>query len=515
MGKSDEEHHQPLPPGAAAAEDPRPNVAVGGSFSFSLRCLLVLLFSAAVFLSALFFLPPFANFSDQKDPLSHSQYKGHDIVARFFLEKPASLLEENTVQLANDIFEEIGVPSTKVVILSLDSFPGSNTTKVVFAVDPDRKYSEMSSATLSLIRALFKSLVIRQSFLQLTPSLFGKPSFFEVLKFKGGITIIPEQKVFPLQHVQPLFNFTLYFSIYQIQSSFDRLTSQLKSGLHLASDENVYVVLSNSEGSTIAAPTIVQASVLLEYGITPSKERLKQLAQTITGPRSDNLGLNNTQFGRVKQVQLSSILQHSLNGSRGSGSIQSPSSAPGPMPHTHHHHHRHHHHHQLHNDHLSAHLSPASSPTPAPAPAPASASTEGATPPEVGSPAASVPAIGRSYHAQPPSCQPVYKKRSTRKALKHSHVTPAVAHTASLHYPVESPKQRVESPAYISHSIPAESPLPNVAFAHAESPAPKNEPAAAHSDTYSTGPSPSSSSAGYLGTVNWASVMFVLLVLHV
>ncbi|MED6170860.1 hypothetical protein PIB30_035143 [Stylosanthes scabra] len=501
MGKSDEEQPHPLPPAATAAEDPAPNVAVGGPFSFSLRCLLVLLFSAAVFLSALFCLPPFSNFSDQKDPLSHSQYKGHDVVARFFLEKPASFLEDNAAQLADDIFEYIGVPSTKVVILSLDPFPGSNTTKVVFAVDPDSKYSEISSATLSLIGSTFKYMVIRQLFLQLTPSLFGKPSFFEVLKFKGGITIIPQQNVFPLQPVQPLFNFTLYFSIYQIQSNFDKLTSQLESGLHLASNENVYVVLSNSEGSTVAAPTIVQASVLLAIGNTPSKERLKQLAQTITGPRSDNLGLNNTQFGRVKQVQLSSILQHSLNGSRG-GSVQSPSSAPGPLPHTHHHHHHHHHHHQHHNDHLSPHLSPAISLTPAPAPAP-----------EVGSPAASVPAIGRSYRAQPPSCRTVYKKRSTRKALKHSHLTPAVAPTASPpHYPVESPKPRVEPPAYVSHPVPAESPLPNVAFAHAESPPPKNEPAAARSDSHSTGPSPSSC---HLGIANWASLMFVLLILHV
>ena len=118
--------------------------------------------------------------------------------------------------------------------MSLDPLPGSNTTKVVFAVDPDHKYSEMSSATLSLIRASFKYLVMGQSFLQLTPSLFGEPSSFEVLKFKGGITIIPQQNVFPLQPVQPLFNFTLNFSIYQIQSNFGQLTSQLKSGLHLA-----------------------------------------------------------------------------------------------------------------------------------------------------------------------------------------------------------------------------------------------------------------------------------------
>ena len=48
-------------------------------------------------------------------------FSGHDIVARFFLKKPVSLLEDNILQLADDIFEEIGLPSTKVP-LSLVSF---------------------------------------------------------------------------------------------------------------------------------------------------------------------------------------------------------------------------------------------------------------------------------------------------------------------------------------------------------------------------------------------------------
>ena len=129
--------------------------------------------------------------------------------------------------------------------MSLDPLPRSNTTKVVFAVDPDGKYSEMSAAAISLIRASFKYLVIRQSYLQLTTFLFGVPSVFEVLKFKGGITIIPQQSVFPLQTVQTLFNFTLNFSIYEIQSNFDELTSQLKSGLHLAPYEVCHYYLSS------------------------------------------------------------------------------------------------------------------------------------------------------------------------------------------------------------------------------------------------------------------------------
>lgn len=122
-------------------------------------------------------------------------------------------------------------------ILSLKPLAGSNITKVVFGVDPDVKGSRISSAAISLIRASFVSLVIRQSSLRLTASLFGDPFSFDVLKFVGGITVIPPQSAFLLQKVQILFNFTLNFSIDQIQGNFSELTSQLKSGLHLASYE--------------------------------------------------------------------------------------------------------------------------------------------------------------------------------------------------------------------------------------------------------------------------------------
>lgn len=121
----------------------------------------------------------------------------------------------------------------QVVVLSLEPSAGSNITKVVFAVDLDAKSSQRLTSQ-SLIRGLFESLVTQQSTLRLTASLFGEPSKFEVLKFLGGITVIPPQNAFLLQTVQILFNFTLNFSIEQIQENFEELTSQLKSGLHLA-----------------------------------------------------------------------------------------------------------------------------------------------------------------------------------------------------------------------------------------------------------------------------------------
>jgi len=249
--------------------------------------------------------------------------------------------------------------------------------------------------------------------------------------------------------------------------------------------QNLYVILSNSEGSTVASPTTVETSVLLAVGITPPKERLKQLAQTIMGHHSWNLGLNNTQFGRVKQVRLSSILQHSLHGTGGGGSALSPS--PAPLPHSHHHHHHHHHrHHHHHNHHHNAHVFPETSPSPSPTPT----TGEGAASPEYGSPAParSVYAPGRNSYAQPP-CQSGYRKRSSRNTQKQFRRTPEVAPTIAPHYPVPSPQDGPSAHGF-HFSVPALSPLPNIAFAHVEPP-PKNEPSSERPSTHFHGPSPS------------------------
>lgn len=122
----------------------------------------------------------------------------------------------------------------QVVILFLEPVPGQNLSKVFFAVDPDADSQRISVAAQSLIRASFSTLVSRQLSLRLTASLFGDPFSFEVMKFHGGITVIPQQSAYLLQKVQIYFNFTLNYSIEQIQDSFYELTSQLKSGLHLS-----------------------------------------------------------------------------------------------------------------------------------------------------------------------------------------------------------------------------------------------------------------------------------------
>jgi hypothetical protein len=108
---------------------------------------------------------------------------------------------------------------------------GSNWTNVIFSIVPYPENSTISSTWLSILRASFISLVLRQSKLHLTESLFGNSSSFEVLKFPGGITIIPPQPAFLLQKPHATFNFTLNSPIYKIQDRTTELKDQMKAGL--------------------------------------------------------------------------------------------------------------------------------------------------------------------------------------------------------------------------------------------------------------------------------------------
>jgi hypothetical protein len=110
---------------------------------------------------------------------------------------------------------------------------GSNWTNVIFSIVPYPENLTISSPSLSILRASFVSLVIRQSTLHLTESLFGNSSSFEVLKFPAGITITPPQPAFLLQKPHATFNFTLNSPIYRIQDRTNELKDQMKAGLML------------------------------------------------------------------------------------------------------------------------------------------------------------------------------------------------------------------------------------------------------------------------------------------
>ncbi|ONL95200.1 hypothetical protein ZEAMMB73_Zm00001d028255 [Zea mays] len=77
------------------------------------------------------------------------------------------------------------------------------------------------------------SLVVQQSTIHLTKPLFDNSSYFEVIKFPGGITIIPPQTAFLLQKPHATFNFTLNYPIYKLQDRTNELKDQMEAALLL------------------------------------------------------------------------------------------------------------------------------------------------------------------------------------------------------------------------------------------------------------------------------------------
>ncbi|KAF9599814.1 hypothetical protein IFM89_001760 [Coptis chinensis] len=375
-----------------------PNGFIRIKKSFSFKCLFILILSVSLFLSAIFWIPPFNRLASQFD--AHAADKLNVTVkASFTLQKPVSLVLAHKDILEDDILEEIGVPNTKVSLLSMHQAATSNWSDVVFGVLPDPNNVPINLVSLSVLKSSLVELFLRQLNLSLTTSIFGKPSSFEILKFSGGITVVPGPTASVFKAPQVLFNFTLNNSISEIQESFYEFKEELKFGLRLrpyevitlvlmvfqtgymiyiilvASDvsrfnfpiwlQHIYVQLTNGNGSTVDPPVTVQASVISDIGshsLLP--QRLKQLAQTITkSPPSKNLGLDHSVFGKVKGISLSSILNRTLVHPSPGGPTPSPSPSPSlslspspsqpPSPSE-----------GIH------HSAPLISPTPAPAPAP-------------------------------------------------------------------------------------------------------------------------------------------------
>ncbi|KAJ1262629.1 hypothetical protein BS78_09G123400 [Paspalum vaginatum] len=364
------------------------------------------------------------------------------------LQKTVHELNESTSKLEFDIYEEVGIPNSTVAINFLQPLGASNWTYVIFSIVPYPIYTTISSTWLSILRSSFMSLVVEQSTLHLTESLFGSSSNFEVFKFPGGITIIPPQAAFLLQKPYATFNFTLNFPIYKVQEKTNDLKDQMKSGLRLNTYENLYIKLTNSKGSTVAPPTIVQASVVLEVGNNqPSLPRMKQLAQTIANSSSGNLGLNHSVFGRVKQISLSSYLKHSLHS--GSGT-DAPSPAPMPYqdhPHRHRHRRRHHHHHHEHHHH---HSSREEKKHFAPSPAPVHSHVQQ---PKYRSPSPSCPYenTNKPKNKAPaaPALEPVARNHhyASPGTIPHVVLPPSISPSPSIHHPHNNPRRHNSTPA--------------------------------------------------------------------
>lgn len=254
------------------------------------------------------------------------------VQASFILTKPYSTVNAHALELESDIWDEIGIPDAKVIIISLSA--QSNQTKVVFGVIPSQENTSISLPSLSVLRDTFEGLVLGEYNLSLKSSdIFGRACLFQVLGFPGGITVVPaNQTSYPLQHVPVLFNFTLLNSIDQVQQNLPMLKQELETGLHVRSDENLYVQLTNLNGSTVDHSVIVEVSIMPVVG-SLTVPRLKQLAQEITGKYVGNLGLNHTLFGKVNQIRLSSYLKDpDIAPSSSPSPSPSPSQSPSPSP---------------------------------------------------------------------------------------------------------------------------------------------------------------------------------------
>ncbi|XVE94038.1 hypothetical protein REPUB_Repub01dG0245900 [Reevesia pubescens] len=302
------------------------------SNEFSFRCVFVLFLSLSVLLPGIFWILPFRSLKSGFDAKQAIKLSA-PVHAYFTLQKPVSELIQHIEKLEYDIFEEIGVPATKVAILSMHQSGASNSTDVVFGVLSDPINSPINAVSLSVLKSSLIELFLRHSNLTLTTSIFGQPSEIEILKFPGGITVIPVQSASIFQITQILFNFTLYNSISEIEDNFIELKDQLYYGLRLRSYENLFVQLTNKNGSTISSPVIVQASVMSDGFGNLLPQRLKQLAQTITDSPAKNLGLNNSVFGKVKSISLSSYLKGTLHATPPPSPAPSPSPGPSISPH--------------------------------------------------------------------------------------------------------------------------------------------------------------------------------------
>ncbi|GLT41924.1 hypothetical protein SLA2020_159520 [Shorea laevis] len=292
---------------------------------FSFRCVFVLILSLSVWLSGIFWIFPVRTWKsgfDAKEAIKQSA----TVQAYFRLPNPVSQLVPQVKRLEYDIYEEISLPNTKVAILSMHQSSASNWTNVVFGVLSDPINTPINQVSLSVLRSSLIELFLQQSNLTLTAAIFGQPYKFEILKFPGGITVIPVLSASILEIPQILFNFTLNNSISEIEEKFLKLKNQLKYGLRLTAYENIFMQITNENGSTISPPVIVQASILSDMGsILP--QRLIQLAQLITNSPAGNLGLDNSEFGKVNSIILSSYMKGTIN-----GNTPTPSPAPSPAP---------------------------------------------------------------------------------------------------------------------------------------------------------------------------------------
>ncbi|AAD31334.1 hypothetical protein AtNW77_Chr1g0011481 [Arabidopsis thaliana] len=271
-----------------------------------LRCLIVLVLSCAILLSAIFWLFPRRSVSEFK--ADGTVKLNASVQASFRLQKPVSEVVRHKGKIEHDILRSIGLSNnSKVTVLSLNQSGASNYTDVEFAVLPVPPDHEISKHSLSLLRSSFVKLFAKRSKLKLTTSGFGKPTSFQVLKFPGGITVDPLEPA-PVSGVAlVLFSVTIKTSISTVQDRLDLLNGLFEHMLSLEPYESVHFQLTNKQGSTISPPLTFQVYV----AFTMRKylhQRLNHFTQIIQTSRAKNLGLDEAVFGEVKDITFSTYL---------------------------------------------------------------------------------------------------------------------------------------------------------------------------------------------------------------
>ncbi|KAM0829332.1 hypothetical protein ACQ4PT_066949 [Festuca glaucescens] len=288
--------------------------------ALSAKCVAALFLGIGVFLSALFLLLHLrASGSIPDDP---GTLVG-GIQASFILSKPPAQLASHVTMLEEEIYHQIGVPNTKVSV-SMQTFSLKDVTYVEFSILPDTINTSISAKSIQVLRKNLIQLTLQQLNLSLTPSAFGDPFCVEVLGFPGGITMEVEhpQQNYTVDPAQPFFSMTLELSIRQLR----RLIQKMKKSFGQMLEQDIYIDLTNKNGSTIAPPATVQVFISPnDSSIYQDPRRLKQLAETIMHSNSRNLGLNASVFGRIKDLKLAPCLQRSVPSF-------APSSSPTPIP---------------------------------------------------------------------------------------------------------------------------------------------------------------------------------------
>ncbi|XP_006649077.1 uncharacterized protein LOC102714624 [Oryza brachyantha] len=324
MGKTgDAEQAVPSPAPAAGDGSVVRRYAAAIGRAADARCVLVLLLSIGVLLLALFMLLPLP--ASKIIPDDDPGILPGEVQASFFLFKKRQQLISHVRMLQKDISREIGVPNTMVSV-SMHTSKYKDSTYVKFGILSNPRNSSISAQSIIALRKNLIQLILEQSNLSLTPSVFGDPHCLEILGFPGGITVPPP----PDGNIcrTSLFNVTLNRSIHELRVQLKELESVLRFIMQLTPDEDLIVEMTNKNGSTINLPVTVQ---ILIAPNDPSNciqtYKLKQLAHIIIKSISKNLGLNPSMFGMIENLRLSPYLQSSIP-----SSAHSPAPAPSLLP---------------------------------------------------------------------------------------------------------------------------------------------------------------------------------------